>query len=368
MENYQASWQATIAAYQAINQTHPIRRAKFRSFADGVLTLDVDSYTAAALENYHESIRHEFQKFSDKPCHSLVLANRDRIIDLKAHQQAETLAESEAAELKRLRAENEDLKRRLAISETRAQSYRALAAGNPSPSGVEGCNLAFLLPCLPDMPYLQAKAVLTLLALGGSAKMKAVEFARLMGKTGNTASYKRLFAGVDGLVIFDGKNLRLAQVPLQKLAISASSETGEESPEDKNLRSAQEMENQNLRNSQENSENLRSAQENSPSYDDDDIYQNKPIEVISSSRQAVVRNYVLVFARERLGFNVKYPPRNLDQHTPINAIALVLQAVYSNSTRNKAGLWTTMINNVQPAEQRWLDQAYSCLTEIQQAS
>ncbi len=368
MDNYAAVWQQTIAAYQVINQTHPIRRAKFRSFADGVLTLDVDSYTAAALENYHESICHEFRKYSDKPCHSLVLHNRDRIIDLKAHQ-TETLAESEAAELKRLRAENEELKRRLAVSETRAQSYRALAAGNPSPSGVEGCNLAFLLPCLPEMPYLQAKAVLTLLALGGSAKMKAIEFARLMGKTGNTASYKRLFAGVDGLVIFDGKNLRLAQVLLQKLAISASSETTEESSEDKNLRLAQEMENQNLRNSQEIPENLHSAQENSPSYDDDDIYQNKPIEVISSSRQAVVRNYVLVFARERLGFNVKYPPRNLDQHTPINAIALVLQAVYSNETiKSKAGLWTTMINNLQPAEKRWLDQAYSCLADIQQVS
>lgn len=290
--------------------------------------------------------------------------------------QADTPMPSQESELDRLRRENAELRGQVSDLRSRLEYQKALHSDKQPNPIVGGCNWGFLLPLIPTIPTGQTKALLTLLVLGGAVNMTAVEFARVMGIKTKAVSYKRLFAGLENMVQIDGKNLALQASFQKNLAPQARNESA---LENENLLNEQETENQNLLVKQESNSELAPQARNSPPHNDydDDINKKSSSGVESSIMELPILHEVLRFARDRINFNPKAPPKQLAQHDPLNAIALVLQAQHNAKVQSKAGLWKTMINQFQKAEQHWLDVAseaamgYAILgtfSELQEAS
>jgi hypothetical protein len=261
---------------------------------------------------------------------------------------------SQESELDRLRRENAQLQSQVADLQSRLRFEKVLHAGKQPVPTVGGCNLAFLLPLLPNISNPQAKAILTLVAMGGAVTMPAIEFARKIGIKTQAVSYKRMFEGLDFIKI-DGKNLAMVTSLGKNLATVASSDTPIES---ENLLGQQGTDTPTLLPQQEIDPNLATTARNDTPHDyDDDINKKSSSDVESSIMPAAAQTEVLRFAFERLNFNPQSPPAQLAQHDPLNAMALVLQAQHTPNVRSKAGLWKTMINQHQPADDRWLDLA-----------
>lgn len=202
MDNYQSIWQATARVYIARNPSHPVGRAKYRAFVDGVLTLEVNNFILDALAGMTSSMMQEFNKFSDTPCHEVVLINPNAVAAIQPDEPPSGDCEAElSAALKRIEAlesENQQLNETIRMME--------LFNDHQQPSGV-------LLPgqVVIDLNKLRAQvailrqhhhgrnALVELLvgvdAVSGTTKISAADLSQAVGLASRT-SYQRMFGDV----------------------------------------------------------------------------------------------------------------------------------------------------------------------------
>lgn len=256
-----------------------------------------------------------------------------------------------------------DLKRRLAEAERKAAYYEQMASQQTPQDGAGGVNLAFLLPALPQMSNATAKAILTLLALGGAVRMPAKDFAKFMGVQSDGVTYKRMFAGSEGVVDIDGKNIEISSTFIPKIDRASISD---EPTETQKLKSHQLSESEKLMSRQLLPSEIDEPSTFTPPHDMNECKKKIiPIEGKSSFMSHPHQLEVLRFASDQLDFNPQFPPDRLREYDPIKAMALVLQAKHHRNATNPAGMWRDMINHKQRPSNKWLEEVYQYLDQYQ---